>query len=134
MRRDSRLGSAGSRSEDFLKKMATFEEGRAFWSSELLSQFSYRFSVFPDNFTSIYKKKSKSLDDFKKSYDNLKLDLENFWDRKFSIFIFIQFPMKIFEISEIEKFRNCWSQNFHWKLYENENRKISISNFFDVQL
>ena len=34
--------------------------------------------------------------------------------------------MKLFDLKKIE--------NFHWKLYENENRKFSISKFFEVQL
>ena len=41
------------------------------------SHLSYRLSVFPDDFTLIYKK-TKSSADFKKSYDNLKLDIEKF--------------------------------------------------------
>ena len=71
-------------------------------------QFLYRFSVFPDNFTMIYKKNQK---------DQLisKKVRATFW--KF---------LKIFEIENFE--------NFHWNLYENfQMPTLSCSNFLRFQ-
>ena len=79
--------------------------------------------------TSIYKKRSKSFIKNEKSWSNLKLASEKFWDRKISeIFIDICMKMKNFEIKNFENFRSQtfrkFSLTFAWKM-----KNCEIENF-----
>ena len=116
-------------------KKTIFEEERAFWSSELLSQFSYRFSVFPDNFTSIYTKKSKKFGWFQKKLWQPKVGHRKFLRSK--IFDF-HFHTIFNEFFWDQKFRNFSISKFSKIFIENcmkmkieifRSQKFSSSNF-----
>ena len=111
----------------------------------LLFQFSYRFSVFPDNFTRIYKKRSKRSVDFKKSYDNLKSGLGNFWEfwkfsenfeflenfRKHDFSILIEIPLKI-EKSCFRKKSSEFSRRIRincQKWHQNSQKKVIVGTW-----
>ena len=101
---------------------------------------NWAFSIAPfaphGKTTSIYKKKSKSFIENEKSWSNLKLAPENFWDREiFENFSFeFVWKWKILRSKISKNFRSKKFRNFHWKLYENENRSFSTSKIFRCQL
>ena len=83
-------------------------------------QFSYRFSVFPDNFTMIYKKKIEKIGGFQKKLWQLEVA-----PRK------LLWVLKFFEkISNFRTFSKTWFFDFNRNSFE--NRKILISKNFKI--